>query len=158
MNRSAIFHLAIPINDIVLAKEFYADSLGCQVGRQNKVAVIFDFYGVQLVGHLTNEPLVKQAGIYPRHFGLILPTQSDWQAICDRAIEQQLTFFQQPKLRFPQQVLEHYSFFLADPFDNLLEFKYYSNPVVIFDAQEFNSIGETVVSDSVLEEAERGFN
>jgi uncharacterized protein len=149
MNDSAIFHLAIPINDIVQAKAFYADSLGCQVGRENKTAVIFNFYGTQLVGHITHEPLTKQAGIYPRHLGLILPTKSDWDAICDRALEQKLTFFQQPKLRFSQQPLEHYSFFLADPFGNLLEFKYYSNPEVIFGGREFNLIGETARSNSV---------
>jgi uncharacterized protein len=143
MNHSAIFHLAIPISDIVQAKAFYATSLGCEIGRENKSAVIFNFYGTQLVGHITHQPLTKQSGIYPRHLGLILPTKLDWQAICDHAVEQKLTFFQQPKLRFSQQALEHYSFFLADPFDNLLEFKYYSNPEVIFGGREYNSIGET---------------
>ncbi len=149
MSHSAIFHLAIPINDIAQAKAFYATGLGCEVGRENKAAVIFNFHGTQLVGHLTHQPLTKQSGIYPRHLGLILPTKSAWQAICDRAFEQKLTFFEQPKLRFPQQPLEHYSFFLADPFGNLLEFKYYNNPEVIFGGREFNLIGETAASTQV---------
>lgn len=142
MSQTAIFHLAIPITDVAEAKKFYADALGCTVGRENKSAVILNFYGTQLVGHLT-QSLSKQRGIYPRHLGLILPTKSAWQEICDRAKQQELTFYHQPKLRFPKQVLEHYSFFLEDPFYNLLEFKYYSEPEVIFGGRQLNLIGET---------------
>ena len=143
MSNIAIFHLAIPITDILLAKQFYENGLGCKVGRENKLAVIFDFYGTQLVGHLTQQTLLRQNGIYPRHLGLILPTKLDWQEISDRASKKSLTFEQQPKLRFPQQQVEHYSFFLEDPFYNLLEFKYYSYPEVIFGGQKSNLIGDT---------------
>jgi len=143
MSNISIFHLAIPITDICLAKHFYEEGLGCKVGRENKSAIIFDFYGTQLVGHITQQNLTKQKGIYPRHLGLILPTKLDWQGICDRATERSLNFERQPKLRFPKQTVEHYSFFLEDPFYNLLEFKYYSNPEVIFGGQEFNLIGDT---------------
>ncbi|MDJ0567779.1 MAG: VOC family protein [Pleurocapsa sp. MO_192.B19] len=143
MNQKAIFHLAIPISNITQAKKFYADGLGCAVGRENKAAVIFNFYGTQVVAHITQQPLIKQAGIYPRHLGLILPTESDWQQIRDRAQEKQLTFYQKPKLRFPNQLLEHYTFFLEDPFYNLLEFKYYYHPEVIFGGRHLNSIGAT---------------
>ena len=143
MSQTAIFHLAIPITDVGEAKKFYGDALGCKVGRENKSAVIFNFYGTQLVGHLTQQSIEKQPGIYPRHLGLILPIKSAWQEICDRAKQQNLTFYHQPKLRFPRQVLEHYSFFLEDPFYNLLEFKYYSEPEVIFGGRQSNLIGET---------------
>lgn len=143
MNQTAIFHLAIPIDSIFRAKEFYADGLGCQVGRENKSAVIFNFYGTQLVGHITQTPLTKQPGIYPRHLGLILPTKLAWQQICDRAKAKNISFYTEPKLRFPQQMLEHHCFFLEDPFHNLLEFKYYSEPEVIFGGRESNLIGDT---------------
>jgi len=143
MSQTATFHLAIPISNVAQAKEFYAQSLGCEVGRENKSAVIFNFHGVQLVGHVTQESLTKQVGIYPRHFGLILPTYSAWQQICDRAQEQKINFYQQPKLRFPDQSLEHYCFFLEDPFYNLLEFKFYSQPEVIFGGRQSNLIGDT---------------
>ena len=147
MSQTATFHLAIPIHSIAEAKKFYADGLGCEVGRENKAAVIFNFYGTQLVGHITKEALSRQPGIYPRHLGLILPTKADWQQICDRAQKQNLTFYHQPKLRFPQQALEHYAFFLEDPFHNLLEFKYYSEPEVIFGGRQSNLIGETATAE-----------
>jgi extradiol dioxygenase family protein len=148
MIQSAIFHVAIPINNVIQAKKFYADGLGCTVGRENKMAVIFNFYGTQLVGHITQEKLAKQSGIYPRHLGLILSTHLDWQNLCDRALKQQLTFYQQPKLRFPNQPLEHYTFFLEDPFYNLLEFKYYRESSAIFSGTELNLIGDVAVENN----------
>ncbi len=147
MINAPIFHLAIPIDDITEAKQFYGASLGCEIGRENKAAVIFNFYGTQLVGHISHQKLDRQPGIYPRHLGLILPSMLDWQTICDRARQKQLTFYEQPKLRFPQQLLEHHSFFLEDPFHNLLEFKYYSDSSVIFGGRESNLIGETAIQN-----------
>ncbi len=49
MKSSVIFHLAIPINDVTQAKHFYGEGLGCTVGRENDRAVIFNFYGHQVV-------------------------------------------------------------------------------------------------------------
>ena len=146
MTQTAIFHLAIPISNVSQAKEFYGSGLGCTIGRENSAAVIFDFYGTQLVGHVTSQSLERQSGIYPRHLGLILPTKDAWQKLCDRAQNQGLTFYGQPKLRFPQQQIEHYCFFLEDPFYNLLEFKYYSQPEVIFGGRQSSLIGDTGVS------------
>lgn len=143
MTQTAIFHLAIPISNVAQAKNFYAEKLGCAVGRENKSAVIFNFYGTQLVGHVTKELLTKKPGIYPRHFGLVLPTKTAWQEICDRAIATEITFYHPSRLRFPEQKLEHHCFFLEDPFYNLLEFKYYHHPEVIFGGQESSLIGDT---------------
>ncbi|MFM2313632.1 MAG: hypothetical protein RLZZ04_2908 [Cyanobacteriota bacterium] len=143
---SAIFHLAIPISNVAQAKEFYADNLGCTIGRENKSAVIFNFYGTQLVGHVTQDLLTRQPGIYPRHFGLILPTKLAWQQLSDRALTNNITFYDLPKLRFPQQELEHLCFFLEDPFYNLLEFKFYSQPEVIFGGTQSSLIGETAIN------------
>ncbi len=137
-----IFHLAIPINDVSLAKQFYRDGLNCQVGRENKNAVIFNFYGTQVVAHVTKQPLTQQAGIYPRHLGLILPTESEWQGLLERARDRQLTFYEEPKLRFPEKLTEHRTFFLEDPFHNLLEFKYYRHEEAIFGGREIIEIGD----------------
>jgi hypothetical protein len=142
MNNLIIFHLAIPINDIAVAKAFYGDGLGCAIGRENKDAVIFNFYGHQLVAHMTDEPLVRQKHIYPRHFGIVFGDESDWEATLNRAKQNQLSFYQQPKLRFPGKLTEHRTFFLEDPFYNFLEFKYYRHPEAIFEAQELAKIGD----------------
>lgn len=133
MNNNLIFHLAIPINNLDLAKEFYRDGLGCKVGRENNKAIIFNFSGHQLVAHMTSEPLQPQKGIYPRHFGMVYSTLRAWQELANRVQEQGMDFHQQPRQRFPEQITEHWVFFLQDPFYNLLEFKHYSNPEAIFE-------------------------
>ncbi len=137
-----IFHLAFPIGDVTLAKQFYAEGLGCEIGRETKQAVILNLKGHQLVGHVTQEPIALQKGIYPRHFGLIFPVLADWQELLNVAQEKSLKFYQQPKHRFPGEILEHRTFFLEDPFGNLLEFKYYSHWEAIFESQNLGAIGD----------------
>lgn len=137
-----LFHLAFPVADIAQTKAFYADGLGCAVGRESAHAVILNLYGHQLVAHVTDEPITPQRGIYPRHFGLVFSDEADWDALLARAQAQQLAFYQQPKHRFPNTPLEHRTFFLQDPFGNLLEFKFYRYPAAIFGEQELAEIGD----------------
>src|SRR5574337_55766 len=81
----ALFHLAFPVHDLAAAKRFYVEGLGCVLGRESSKAVTLGLVGHQLVAHLTTEPTVLQKGIYPRHFGLVLTLEEEWQALADRA-------------------------------------------------------------------------
>jgi uncharacterized protein len=139
------FHLAFPVTNIPEAKTYYAEQLGCSVGRENESSVILNLYGHQLVAHVTPEPIPPQNGIYPRHFGLIFAAEADWQAVLDRAQRYQLQFYLPPKVRFVGLLLEHRTFFLVDPFGNLLEFKFYRHPSAIFGDREFNQVGDTAL-------------
>ena len=136
-----IFHLAFPIANIIDTKKFYVDGLGCTVGREAANSIILNLYGHQLVAHMTAE-ILPQQGIYPRHFGIVFPKLSDWQSLLDRATERQLNFYQSAKHRFSGEITEHRTFFLVDPFTNLLEFKYYAHHQAIFGASEFTQIGD----------------
>ena len=136
-----IFHLAFSIENIPDTKKFYVDGLGCTVGRQTANSIILNLYGHQLVAHVT-EKLPPQTGIYPRHFGIVFPTLADWQALLDRATAQNLNFYQSAKHRFSGAITEHRTFFLTDPFANLLEFKYYTHSEAIFGASEFSQVGD----------------
>ena len=142
MGDRLLFHLAIPISDTEKAKAFYADALGSGVGRENRSAVIFDFYGHQLVAHVTQEKLTPQKGIYPRHFGITFLDEQGWQETLDRAEKNQLTFRDRPRLRFEGQLTEHRTFFLEDPFFNLLEFKWYRHQEAIFGGREITEVGD----------------
>jgi hypothetical protein len=51
-------------------------------------------------------------------------------------------FYQQPKHRFRDSLLEHRTFFLQDPFHNLMEFKYYVHPSAIFGEAQLARIGD----------------
>jgi uncharacterized protein len=137
-----IFHLAFPITDIPQAKTYYIDGLGCTLGRENPQALIFNLYGHQLVAHTTKEVLTPQRGIYPRHFGLIFTVEADWEALLTRALSKQLQFREEAKNRFVGTPLEHRTFFLEDPFYNLMEFKYYRHAEAIFGSPEYQQIGD----------------
>ena len=138
----AIFHLAFPVSDIAQAKVFYAEGLGCEIGRESATSVIMNLGGHQLVAHLSPEPLTPQRSIYPRHFGLIFTNEADWEALLRRSQQHRLTFYQSPKERFVGLPLEHRTFFLADPFHNLLEFKFYRHAAAIFGEVDYTQVGD----------------
>ena len=139
-----IFHLAFPVTNIAETKAYYANGLGCTVGRENASSVILNLYGHQLVAHVTDEPIAPQKGIYPHHFGLVFTVESDWEKLLDRVQNQGISLYQQPKHRFTGSPLEHRTFFLQDPFANLMEFKYYAQASAIFGEAEFAQIGDRV--------------
>lgn len=142
MNNPTIFHLAIPIGDIYQAKVFYCDRLGCEAGRETDKALILNFYGHQVVAHITDEPLTKQKGIYPRHFGLVFLEEQNWQALAERVESQNIPYLIPPKWRFVGELTEHGTFFLEDPFFNYLEFKFYRHYDAIFGTKAFAAIGD----------------
>ncbi|MEO0433655.1 MAG: VOC family protein [Cyanobacteria bacterium J06656_5] len=139
-----LFHLAFPVSNIPDTKRFYVDGLGCQPGRESPSALIMNFQGHQLVAHVTRQELPTQDSIYPRHFGLVFDIETDWEALVKRATAKNLNFYQDPKRRFEGTLLEHRTFFLSDPFHNLLEFKYYCHPSAIFGKSRHAQVGEAI--------------
>ena len=138
----ALFHLAFPVHDLNAAKRFYVDGLGCVLGRESSKAVTFGLAGHQIIAHLTDEMNVSQKGVYPRHFGLVLTLEAEWQALADRAKDRRLKFYQQPRRRFAGTRIEHLTFFLEDPSQHLLEFKYYRHESAIFGEHDFTAVGD----------------
>jgi hypothetical protein len=119
------------------------EGLGCTLGRASREAVTLGLAGHQLVAHLVPEQAPDQKGVYPRHFGLIFLAREEWQALADRAKAKGLTFFQQPRVRFPGTRIEHHTFFLDDPSRNLLEFKHYTYESAIFGEHGHDRSGDT---------------
>ena len=141
---ATLFHLAFPVGNLTDTKRFYGEGLGCQLGRESPSALIMNFQGHQLVAHVTREALSAQGSIYPRHFGLVFETEADWEALAARAKTQGLSFYQPPKRRFEGTPLEHRTFFLEDPFHNLLEFKFYCHSAAIFGENRHGQVGEVL--------------
>ena len=89
LNRPPVFHLAIPANDLTAAESFYADVLGCRIGRRARTWIDFDFFGYQLSVHEVDPPPraerlneVEAKAIPIPHFGLILDWD-DWHRAVD---------------------------------------------------------------------------
>jgi extradiol dioxygenase family protein len=131
------FHLAVPVHDLAEARAFYGGLLGCSEGRSSDRWVDFDFYGHQVVAHLSapeTRPATNRVDgkdVPVRHFGVILGWD-EWHALADRLREAGVRFVIEPGIRFTGQIGEQATMFLLDPSGNALEFKTFRDPARIF--------------------------
>ncbi|HVV65351.1 MAG TPA: VOC family protein [Rhizomicrobium sp.] len=133
------FHLAFPVHDLGSARAFYTGVLGCAEGRSSGDWVDFDFFGHQIVAHLSpNEAghkahnLVDGEEVPVRHFGAILTMQA-WRALAERLKKANARFIIEPDIRFAGQPGEQATFFVLDPSGNALEFKAFEDESRIFE-------------------------
>ncbi|MDE3223144.1 MAG: VOC family protein [Acidobacteriota bacterium] len=124
-----VFHLAIPAYDLDEAQHFYVTQLGCKLARRYDDRITLDFFGDQLVCHLSPAPTsrtpVEELAMYPRHFGVTFRERADFDRLYELCRQRGLTFYSDVRLRFEGRVEVHSTFVLSDPSDNLLEFKHY---------------------------------
>ncbi|MDZ7637536.1 MAG: VOC family protein [Bryobacterales bacterium] len=131
-NPDNVFHLAIPTHDLDAARHFYVDLLGCRLARRYDDRITLDFFGDQVVCHLCPEEVDPAPKMYPRHFGVTFHDRTGFDATLDRARSNGIRFFGEPFLRFEGRREEHSTFFLIDPSNNLLEFKHYADPEMMY--------------------------
>ncbi|MGH3631802.1 MAG: VOC family protein [Sciscionella sp.] len=125
------FHLAIPARDLDEAQRFYVTDLGCKLARRYADRITMDFFGDQVVCHLC-ERYDTDPELYPRHFGVTFRERADWDRLAHLAESRGLRFHAKPFLRFEGLVEEHRSLVLQDPSNNLLEFKHYTDPRMMY--------------------------
>ena len=141
MKPKTLFHLAFPVHDLKAIRRFYVAGLGCRPGRSSEHSLILNLKGHQIIAQLAEETPM-QKGIYPRHFGLIFANLKDWKALAKRAVKKRLMFYQKPRVRYEGTPIEHRTFFLQDPSNNLLEFKHYSKSSAIFAERSYKRVGD----------------
>tara|TARA_Y100000766_G_C18837865_1_gene571425 strand:+ start:354 stop:770 length:417 start_codon:yes stop_codon:yes gene_type:complete len=132
------FHLAFPVKNIESTKFFYKEVLGCEIGREDKKWVDFNFFGHQLSAHLkpdelkkTKENPVDGKSVPVRHFGVILPWEK-WESLSKKLIKINTEFVIEPYVRFEGEVGEQATMFFLDPSGNALEFKSFKDSSQIF--------------------------
>ena len=131
MNEVTPFHLAIPVENLDLCRNFYGKTLGCQEGRSSSQWVDFNFFGHQLVIHQKD----KNEGVQEKvlnavdghqvpvpHFGVALKWEQ-WQALKEKLNKQQIQFIIEPYIRFKGDPGEQATMFFLDPEGNALESK-----------------------------------
>ena len=129
---SDVFHLAIPTHDLDEAQDFYVTKLGCKLARRYDDRITLDFFGDQVVCHLTpGEPAAPES-LYPRHFGVTFREGADFEALHACAVTRKIPFYAGVSTRFEALVEEHRTFVLLDPAGNLLEFKHYRDPRMMY--------------------------
>jgi uncharacterized protein len=126
------FHLAIPTHDLDVAQDFYVTKLGCKLARRYNDRITLDFFGDQVVCHLTEGEPVQPESLYPRHFGVTFRAEADFDALHELAVIRKIPFFADVATRFGALAEEHRTFVLLDPSGNLLEFKHYRDPRMMY--------------------------
>lgn len=126
-----VFHLAIPCRDLDEAFDFYVTKLGCKLARRYPDRITLDFFGDQVVCHLTDK-IDTDPHMYPRHFGITFKHKEEWDQLLHLARSREIAFFYEPARRFQGLVEEHWTFLLIDPSNNLLEFKHYLDPRMMY--------------------------
>jgi hypothetical protein len=133
-----LFHLAFPVDDLAEARRFYGGLLGCSEGRSSEAWVDFNFYGHQIVAHLSpdeaghrNTSAVDGDDVPVRHFGAILP-MTEWESLAGRLRAAGTRFVIEPHVRFRGEVGEQATMFFLDPSGNALEFKAFGDLAQVF--------------------------
>ncbi|MCV9386849.1 VOC family protein [Reichenbachiella ulvae] len=132
MSQLRPFHLAIPVKELEETRTFYNTTLNCSEGRSSDHWVDLDFYGHQLVLHISDQaqaenhnPVDGHAVPIP-HFGVVL-TMEDWKELADRLKKAAIEFIIEPYIRFEGEPGEQATMFFRDPSGNALEFKAFNN-------------------------------
>ena len=132
------FHLAIPVHDLEIAREFYGDILGCSTGRESENWIDFNFFGHQLVTHLDKNMNIFDSTntvdgnrVPVPHFGIILK-KKDWDTLAKKLSAANVDFIVEPRTRFKDNTGEQSTMFIKDPSGNALEFKSFQDDGHIF--------------------------
>ncbi|WJG09071.1 VOC family protein [Aliiglaciecola sp. LCG003] len=134
------FHLAIPVDDLPAAEDFYSKVLGCAQGRSSSHWIDWNFFGHQLVTHLVadmpSQPApneVDNKAVPVPHFGVVLEMH-DWHSLAQRVKAAGVEFVIEPYVRFAGQTGEQATMFFLDPCGNALEFKAFKDIKQLFES------------------------
>jgi extradiol dioxygenase family protein len=131
------FHLAVPVDDLAAAADFYGGALGCAQGRSAETWIDWNLRGHQFVTHLapasarTAHNPVDGHDVPVPHFGLIL-TVAEFDELAARLRAAGTQFVIDPYLRFAGEPGEQWTMFLHDPAGNAIEFKAFADDSQVF--------------------------
>lgn len=133
------FHLAIPVNNIDAARDFYGEVLGFERGRSDVRWTDWNVEGHQVVTHQVDDHVNAVAGTNPvdghdvpvPHFGLVLEVDR-FKALADRLVAAEMSFVIEPYVRFEGESGEQWTMFFLDPSGNALEFKAFKDMSQLF--------------------------
>ena len=133
------FHLAFPVIDLEETRNFYLGILGCSLGRESETWIDFNFFGHQIVAHLSPEDCheiksnkVDGDKVPSRHFGVIL-SWKNWESLCGKLKKNKVQFRINPKIRIKNEKGQQGTFFIDDPSGNVLEFKSFKHDLMVFE-------------------------
>ena len=122
------FHLAIPVSNLEESVIYYRDILGLDEGRSSKKWADFNFFGHQLVCHVSDN--INEQAINPvdgeevpvPHFGVVLSIK-EFEDFLLKISDKDIDFIIKPTVRFKGEIGEQRTLFFRDPSGNAIEIK-----------------------------------
>ena len=127
ITNTPVIHLSLPVNDLVAARDFYENVLGCRIGRESDGWFDAWFFGLQLTLQLRPLEVIDVSRQGVRHFGVILPSLSAFDEIVKHVNESVHTWITKPKKHAEIELSGKLGGKLADPSGNIIEIKFYEN-------------------------------
>ena len=122
------FHLAIPVSNLEESVAYYRDTLGLREGRSSNKWADFNFFGHQLVCHVSNiineqitNPVDGEEVPVP-HFGVVLSVE-EFEEFLLQINDKNIDFIIKPTIRFEGEIGEQRTMFFRDPSGNAIEIK-----------------------------------
>ncbi len=131
------FHLAIPVSNLEESVAYYRDTLGLREGRSSNKWADFDFFGHQLVCHVSNiineqitNPVDGKEVPVP-HFGVVLSIEK-FEEFLLQINDKNIDFIIKPTIRFKGEIGEQRTMFFRDPSGNAIEIKAFKDMNKLF--------------------------
>jgi hypothetical protein len=126
-----ILHLSIPVSDLVEARRFYVEALGCMPGREHPDWCDVWFYGMQVTLQERPDQVLadEQRGV--RHFGVTLGGD-DLDRLLQRVSEHQVRWLDPVTVDYAGTPREQRKAKILDPSGNAIEIKAYVDPEAAF--------------------------
>ena len=133
------FHLAIPVSNLEKSVNYYRDILGLKEGRSSSKWADFDFFGHQLVCHVSdsiNEQVINPVDgedVPVPHFGVVLSIE-EFEEFLLKINDKDIDFIIKPTIRFKGEVGEQRTMFFRDPSGNAIEIKAFKDMENLFNS------------------------
>lgn len=122
-----ILHLSLPVRDLGEARIFYADTLGCEIGRERDGWFDVWFHGMQLTLHLRPAQVLPADPANVRHFGVTLDAAA-LAALFARLESRPVQWLKRPTTDYAGTERSQTKAMIADPSGNAIELKTYVDP------------------------------
>ena len=131
------FHLAIPVSNLEESVAYYRDTLGLREGRSSNKWADFNFFGHQLVCHVSN--IINEQITNPvdgeevpvTHFGVVLSIE-EFEEFLLQINDKNIDFIIKPTIRFKGEIGEQRTMFFKDPSGNAIEIKAFKDMSNLF--------------------------
>jgi hypothetical protein len=121
-----ILHLSVAVTDLDRSRDFYANVLGCRIGRVREDFIDVWFFGLQLTLQDRPEQVTPLDPKNVRHFGATFVDRAAYDEAVDRVEAAGVEWLSPPRVHAELSGKDGGK--LADPSGNVIELKYYADP------------------------------